>query len=151
NTVVAVDLTTGAETVLASGHDFYAAPRMSADGRLAYLAWDHPNMPWDGCVLYVAAADGSGATVVAGGPEESLTQLTWAPDGPLYSPSDRSGFWNIERISAGQSISAGESVSGGERSVVCAREAEFGQPAWVFGRTTFAVLDDGRLAVTYIE
>src|SRR5437763_3105688 len=40
--------------VLASGSDFYSSPRLSPDGsRLAWLAWSHPNMPWDGCELWV--------------------------------------------------------------------------------------------------
>jgi len=77
--------------VVAQGHDFYAAPRWSPDGRLAWLAWDHPNMPWDGTVLEV---DGE---AVAGGPEESITQPRWSPDGRLHWISDRTGWWNIYR------------------------------------------------------
>lgn len=48
-------------TVLAGGRDFFAAPRLSADGsRLAWVCWDHPSMPWDDTELWVAdvAADG---------------------------------------------------------------------------------------------
>src|SRR5580700_6561105 len=58
NTIVAVPLDGPASDpgrVLASGHDFFSSPRLSPDGRrLAYLAWDHPNMPWVGTTLYVA-------------------------------------------------------------------------------------------------
>ena len=54
NTIVSIDLTSGVETVLVSGNDFYSTPRLSADSRLCWLAWDHPNMPWDGCELRVA-------------------------------------------------------------------------------------------------
>ena len=51
NEVVAINLATGAETVLATGRDFYAAPKLSPDGsKVAYVAWDHPNMPWDATV-----------------------------------------------------------------------------------------------------
>jgi len=144
NTVVAVDLASGDETVVAEGHDFFAAPRMSPDGRwLCWLAWDHPNMPWDGCVLYIAEVDTLGAVsppiAIAGGREESITQPTWAPDGTLYFTSDRSGYWNIHRL------------RDGEVSAVHRTDAEFGAPAWVFGMTTFAVLDASRLAAVYVD
>src|SRR5471032_3378641 len=46
----------GTETILAQGADFYAAPRLSPDGRsLAWLSWDHPRMPWQGTELWLAA------------------------------------------------------------------------------------------------
>ena len=58
NTIVAVGLDASAAEpgrVLLSGHDFYASPRPSPDGRrLLWLAWDHPNMPWNGTTLYLA-------------------------------------------------------------------------------------------------
>ena len=45
----------GEPRVIAAGRDFYAAPRISPDGtRLAWLSWDLPWMPWDGCELWVA-------------------------------------------------------------------------------------------------
>ena len=73
NTLVSIDLRSGAARVLASGNSFYSSPRVSADGtRLAWLAWNHPNMPWDGTELWAAELDDSGApgerVLVAGGP-----------------------------------------------------------------------------------
>ena len=63
NEVVAVQVDGGVQTVLASGHDFYSFPRLSPDGtRLAYTAWDHPNMPWDEAELWVAALSPDGAS-----------------------------------------------------------------------------------------
>src|ERR671929_182335 len=48
--------------VLVSGADFYSTPRVSPDGsRLAWLAWNHPNMPWDGTELWVGELDDAGA------------------------------------------------------------------------------------------
>ena len=79
NSIVALDVTSeGAGTVLVDGNDFYASPRLSPDGRcLAWLAWDHPQMPWVGTELWVAEFDGTAVenpTRVAGGPGESVFQ-----------------------------------------------------------------------------
>ncbi|MFI5308427.1 MAG: TolB family protein, partial [Polyangiales bacterium] len=96
----------GTSIVLASGADFYAAPRLSPDGsQLAYLQWHHPNMPWDGTELWVATLDTSGSVQatrrVAGGPTESIFQPEWGANGALYFVSDASGYWNLWRAAAG--------------------------------------------------
>jgi dipeptidyl aminopeptidase/acylaminoacyl peptidase len=112
-------------SVIQSGHDFYMAPRLDPAGkRLAWLAWDHPNMPWDGTYLYV---DGE---VVAGGPDESVIDPRWSPDGALHWCSDRTGWWNIYR--------EGEPLTSLD-------DSEIGGPAWVFGTTRYAFLADGRI------
>jgi dipeptidyl aminopeptidase/acylaminoacyl peptidase len=124
----------GEPQVVASGHDFYAAPRLSPDGRrLAWLSWDHPRMPWDGTELWTAAPDGSGAEQVTGGPEESVEQPGWSPDGRLHWVSDRSGWWNLYR----------------EGEPLHPAEAEFGMPIWVFGESSYTFLDDGRIACVW--
>jgi len=144
NSIAALDLEgdeRGGE-ILASGADFYSNPRLSPDGRqLAWLQWNHPNMPWDGCELWVAevAEDGSlaSATRVAGGPEESIFQPEWSPDGTLYFVSDRTGWWNLYRR------------RGEADEPVAPMEAEFGLPQWVFGMATYAFLDASTLLATY--
>ena len=114
--------------VIASGADFYAAPRVSPDGeRVAWLQWDHPRMPWDGTELYV---DGER---VAGGPDESIVQPLWSPDGRLHWVSDRSGWWNLYR----------------EGEPLYPADAEFGMPMWVFGQSSYVFLDDGRIATAW--
>jgi dipeptidyl aminopeptidase/acylaminoacyl peptidase len=111
--------------VVASGRDFYMAPRFSPDGsRLAWLEWDHPRMPWDGTELVVDGA------LVAGGPDESVIDPQWSPDGQLHWLSDRTGWWNLYRD--------GEPLTELEG-------AEIGFPAWVFGMQRYAFLDDGRI------
>jgi hypothetical protein len=99
NAIAAVDLARpGADPgrVLAGGHDFFSSPRLSPDGKsLLWLAWDHPNMPWNGTTLYMAQIGDSGALgepdVVAGGKEESIFQPEWSPDGAgIVFVSDRS-------------------------------------------------------------
>jgi dipeptidyl aminopeptidase/acylaminoacyl peptidase len=126
---------------LATGHDFYSSPRISPDGRsLAWLSWDHPRMPWDGTELWLAdlSADGSvvNARCVAGGAQESLFQPEWSPAGVLHFASDRTGWWNLYRMLS-------EST---EAEPLAPMEAEFGAPQWVFGMSTYAFLDDGRIA-----
>ena len=140
NTVAAVSLADGAITPLVSGSDFYAAPRLSPDGsQLAWLSWDHPNMPWDGVELWVApvAADGSlgAATLAAGGPAESILQPEWSPDGRLYFVSDRTNWWNLYRRNG----------DGRVEPVSAPLDREFGKPHWVFGMATYGFASADRI------
>ena len=103
NTLAAIPIDgADAGTVLVSGSDFYASPRISPDGsRLAWLKWDRLNMPWDGTELWEAGINPDGsldqAVLVAGGLEESIFQPEWSPGGTLYFASDRTGWFNIYR------------------------------------------------------
>ena len=86
--------------IIAEGYDFYAAPRISPDGsQLAWLAWRHPQLPWDGTELWVAdlQADGSlqNARLVAGSATESILQPAWQRDSVLYFISERTNWWNL--------------------------------------------------------
>ncbi len=145
STLVQLDLRSGgAGTVLVSGNDFYSSPRLSPDGfRLAWLTWNHPNMPWDGTELWVAEgkADGSRgqAERVAGGVEESIFQPQWSPDGLLHFVSDRTGWWNLYRWRDGRI------------EPLCAMEAEFGLPQWVFGRSTYGFVSNRRIICSYTQ
>jgi dipeptidyl aminopeptidase/acylaminoacyl peptidase len=134
----------GGIRVLVRGADFYSSPRLSPDGgRLAWLAWNHPNMPWDGTELWVAeiAPDGAlrEAERVAGGPNESIFQPEWSPDGVLHFVSDRTGWWNLYRR------------RGGRVEPLCERRAEFGLPQWVFGLSTYAFVDEKTILCTFSE
>ncbi len=120
---------------IVSGNDFYSFPRFSPDGeKLFWTTWDHPQMPWDGCQLWVGdiTADGSvqNTRLVAGGPRESIFQPQWGLDGSIYFVSDRSGWWNlyVERDGATTAISP--------------MKAEFGGPQWVFGLSRYGFLGD---------
>jgi len=144
NELVAV-ATDGSRDVwtLANGHDFYSSPTVSPDGsRLAWIAWDHPNMPWDTTMLYEADLDGhtvNNVHVVLAAADESVTQPLYDASGSLIFVSDRSGWWNLYRATA----------SGPE--ALYPRDAEFAQPAWVFGLTNVVALRDGSLVVTWSE
>ncbi len=145
NSLAAISLATGDTRVLASGNDFYSSPRINTDGsKLAWLTWNHPNMPWDGCELWVADITSNGSLAnkqqVVGSLHESIFQPEWAPDGVLHFVSDQSGWWNIYRANADGSI---------ER--VCEMDAEFGLPQWIFGMSTYAFETADRIVCTYAE
>jgi dipeptidyl aminopeptidase/acylaminoacyl peptidase len=130
--------------VLVSGNDFYSSPRLSPDGsRLAWLTWNHPNLPWDGTELWVADVNEDGSITnnkpLAGGSDESIFQPEWSPDGVLYFISDRSDWWNLYRS------------EDGKVAALCPMEAEFGLPQWVFGMSTYAFESPRRIICTYSQ
>jgi dipeptidyl aminopeptidase/acylaminoacyl peptidase len=151
NTLVDIPLDgSQSQRILQSGRDFYAAPRLSPDGgRLAWLEWDHPNMPWIGCELWVAELAHEGALNrkqrVAGGDDESIFQPEWSPDGALYFVSDRAQdgldgrWWNLFR------------ARGDALEPVCPLAAEFGRPQWNFRMSTFAFASAQRLVCCFVQ
>lgn len=139
---LALDGPPSAGQVIVSGHDFYSTPRFSPDGsRLSWLAWRHPNMPWDGTELWVANVADDGlpeqAHHVAGGDTDAIFQPGWSPDGTLYFVSDRTGWWNLYRVRKDQA----------ER--VQPMAADIGRPQWQLGMSTWAFVDASRLVVAY--
>ncbi len=145
NALVSVDLEgDGKVRVLVSGNDFYAAPRLSPDGsRLAWLTWNHPNMPWNGTELWVGEIEADGSVVraqlVTGGENESIFQPEWSPDGVLTFVSDRTGWWNLYRWRDGRVEPLVE------------MEAEFGAPQWVFGMSLYAYESAERIICAYTQ
>lgn len=130
--------------VLAGGNDFYASPRLSPDGaRLAWLTWNHPNMPWDGTELWLGEFDADGAIsrvqCIAGGAEESIFQPEWSPDGVLHFVSDRTGWWNLYRR------------QGQRLEPLYEMAADFGRPQWQFGMSTYAFESRDRLICCYTD
>jgi dipeptidyl aminopeptidase/acylaminoacyl peptidase len=142
NEIVAVQTDgSGDVRVLASGHDFYSSPRQNAAGnKICWLSWDHPNMPWDGCELWVADFDTasgsvSNETLVTGGTDTSIVQPEWAPDGTLVFITDESGWWNLSKW------------SGGSVESIVAEEKDHGGPAWAFGFSTYSFAADGSIVL----
>jgi dipeptidyl aminopeptidase/acylaminoacyl peptidase len=128
--------------VLAEGHDFFSSPRLNSDGtRLAWLSWDHPRMPWDGTELWEARVgpdfEVDRPRLVAGGPEESVSQPRYSPDGRLHYISDRTGWWNLY------------ADHDGRPRPLAPMEAEFAKPDWVFGQSSYAFLADGTVVAAW--
>ena len=130
--------------VLVSGNDFYSNPRLSSDGKqLCWIAWNHPNMPWDGTELWVAPVNEDGllgsAELIDGGVKTSIFQPEWSDDGSLYFVSDRTGWWNIYKFEHETEMP------------LCEMAAEFGLPQWVFGMSTYALASDHQMICTYSQ
>jgi len=128
--------------VIATGRDFYAAPRPSPDGRrLAWLAWDHPHMPFEGTDLCVGdlVADGAceNARRVAGSATESIFQPEWSAESVLHFVSDRTGWSNLY------------AEEEGEVRAMTQEDAELSYPQWVFDLTRYAFLSNGRIACVF--
>ena len=143
HTLVAIDIATGREATLDSGCDFYSSPTLNVDGsKLAWLSWQHPNMPWTSTYLNVAGLDQAGTLtdkqIVQGG-SESISQPQWSPDGRLYFISDRTDFWNLYRWNA----------SGVEH--ILPRDAEFGVPQWLLGLSTYAFMSPEILIYSFVQ
>lgn len=146
NEVVTIDLRQPGDAgrLLYGDSDFVAWPRLNHDGsRLALIAWNHPDMPWDSTRLVVGTLCEAGMTepvVVAGGAGESVLEPRWDIDGSLYFLSDRSGHWRLHRWRDGQV----QSLLGPATDGAPSADAEFGGPLWNLGLSTYALTGDGR-------
>jgi dipeptidyl aminopeptidase/acylaminoacyl peptidase len=142
NAIVALDLAAGdSGTALFAKSDFVAYPRLSPDGRrIAWIAWNHPDLPWDATTLYVGNLTSrglSGVTALTSGTRESVVEPRWDHDGTLYFISDRSNWWNLYRYKDNH-ISAALTI-----------EADISSPLWALGQSSYALTGDGRAVVRY--
>lgn len=144
NAVGRIDLETGDIEKIAKGHDFYAAPRLSPDGKkIAFIFWDHPNMAWDSTELWVGDLGETGfiesEKKIAGSKEESVVEPSFSPEGLLYFVSDRSGFWNLYNE---------------ENEPIYEMSAEFSVPIWLLGNKSYTFVKAGnktQIAAIYTE
>ncbi|UAJ72164.1 S9 family peptidase [Synechocystis sp. PCC 7339] len=145
NFLAAISLENGEVTAIATGHDFYSSPRLSPDGqKLAWITWDHPNMPWDATQLWLADIDQAGnlsnLKITAGqAGNESIHEPQWCPDGSLYFVGDRSDWWNLYRYHKG------------EVDNVFPLDAEFAYPHWVFGLRSYTFVDVDTIICTFTQ
>lgn len=143
NTIVSVGLN-GDERILVEGNNFYSSARLSPDGsKLAYLTWNHPNMPWDGCELWLADINADGTlhnhNLIAGSVTESVFQPEWSPNGILHFVGETTGWWNLYRF------------DNGKTEALCPMDAEFGEPQWVFGMFTYDFVSPTKILCRYSQ
>ncbi|MFK8186296.1 MAG: prolyl oligopeptidase family serine peptidase [Phormidesmis sp.] len=142
NAIATVPLSGGSPKILVSGNDFYSSPRLSPDGtQLAWITWNHPQMPWDGTELWLAnvSNDGSLSRIrkLVGNVKESVCQPKWSPAGTLYFISDATGWWNLYRWE-------------GERGEpLYPIEGEFAGPQWNFGQSSYGFEDNMTILCTF--
>ena len=136
--IVLIDPISRVVSTVLAGHDFFGAPVLHPDGRrVAAVAWDDPDMPWDSTVLVEADLTDGSSRVVLGGPGESVTQPRYAPDGTLYAVTDRTGWWNLHRRDGDAWVN------------VTPRAAEFAPPPWLAGEASYAPGADGGVLLSW--
>ncbi len=147
NLLVAIALggkSRGKVSELVSGRDFYAAPRLSPDGRsLAFIAWDLPDMPWDQAELHVAALDSTGTPAksrrIAGGKGVAAAHPRFAADGTLIFIADENGWGNIS------------AYDGKTTRALTKLKTEFGRPMWAFASAPYAISGDNQIIAAPIS
>ena len=139
--------------VLVFGNDFYSNPSVSPEGdKLAWLTWNHPNMPWDNSECWIADFNATGLLhkqrKVAGGhgghnadKGESVFQPCWSPTGDLVFISDRNNWWNLYSYNTYNKYT----------ECLLDMPAEFATPQWVFGMSTYGFLNSYTLFCTYTQ
>jgi len=143
NFLALINPKTGSYHKIANGHDFYSSPAISPDEKkVAWIAWNHPYMPWTNTELWIADFDDQGLLLnqkrIAGEMPESIFQPQWSPEGTLYFVSDRSnGWWNLHRY-------VKDNIEH-----IFPIEAEIAEPLWVFDRSTYAFLNNNTIVFAY--
>ncbi len=128
----------GVVTVLWDASDFVCTPRLSPDGcSLAFLTWDHPQMPWDGSQVRVGSLAGnvlSRVRLVLGDARTAMQQPVWRPDGSLVAVGEVDGWWNLVDS---------------DGAPLWRVDEECGWSMWQLGTSSVAVVSGNRLAVVH--
>lgn len=142
NFLALIDSFTGEYSILASGYDFYSSPAVNCDEtKVAWLCWNHPQMPWYETELWVAELDSKGKLInqrkIAGDLPEAIFQPQWSKEGVLHFVSDREEWWNLYKFEEDRVVK------------LFSLEAEIGLPNWIFRFSTWCFLGDKILFTHY--
>lgn len=136
NFLALVDPDTGVVQELATGFDFYAAPTLSPNNKLAWICWNHPNMPWNNNQLWVAdLVDGrliNQQQLLKSELQQAFFQPQWDRNGDLYYVSDLHNWWNLYKWQ----------VTTDRHTQLCNLAAEFAQPLWQLGTACWQFYQD---------
>lgn len=135
NFIALINLQTGDVKELVTGADFYSSIAISQDQKkIAWIAWDHPNMPWDNTQLWVADLTEKGIShperIDADTVEQAFFQPQWGPNNELIVVSDKSNWWNLYQ------------VHGQKLELIFSVESEIGQPLWNLGASTWGYYEN---------
>jgi dipeptidyl aminopeptidase/acylaminoacyl peptidase len=118
-----------------SGADFVMTPRVSPDGSmLAWISWNHPDMPWDTTCLRVHRLNGGQlgdeVLIVGRDNDRSLCEPGWDTTEParLLVCSDHDDWWGLYEVD----------LEGGSLSPVITGAFDVATPPWVFGMQRWA-------------
>lgn len=131
--------------VIAGGSDFVSSPTLDADGRrLAWITWNHPDMPWDRATLWVADVTSGGslehARAVTDG-RDAVGQPRWAPDGRLFYVTEQTGWANITYLDP--------EAHGDGGATLPPLELEFGLPGGALGTSDYDLTPDGSVVCSW--
>ena len=135
---------------LATGADFYMQPCWHPQGdRIAWVEWNHPQMPWEGALLKMGTVQsgGNGAPrltdvrTLAGSEATAVFQPAFSPNGRhLAYVSNATGWSNLYLYD----------LHDDRHRMLTADGADAGQPAWQQGTRTYGFSHDGS-ALYYVR
>ena len=142
NTLVVINTKTQSLTTIASGADFYAAPRFSPDGaRIAFQQWNHPDMSWQRSTIHLCTFVTDGDQITYSDEKElgwterevSVVHPRWIDSDTLIFLTDESGFLNPWVYSV--------SSKSADALLATPVSQDFALPAFTLADSPYTVLD----------